>query len=65
MEELKPCPFCGGEATLYNDGVLKYIYCTNCGCRTTRFDWYDKKRMVQKWNRRASDADTSDKKEVV
>lgn len=33
MEELKPCPFCGGRAVIHvNDGVR--VICTQCNCRT-------------------------------
>ena len=35
--ELKPCPFCGGEASLRDepDRYYKYtVYCTKCGIGT-------------------------------
>lgn len=43
--ELKPCPFCGGEAILYKeeipDGKISYhtarIKCDNCGCATRQY----------------------------
>jgi len=39
MSELKPCPFCGGEAeeriTAKNTADPKYmIACKECGCKT-------------------------------
>lgn len=45
MEELKPCPFCGGEADIVTqkvtgDGVRvkdAYIECTECGIRGSTF----------------------------
>ena len=38
MSELKPCPFCGGEAGIYSgvDGIMGkfwYIKCKKCYCR--------------------------------
>lgn len=46
MEELKPCPFCGGKASLENSGIEKcrnrengdlitswYVWCPNCGIK--------------------------------
>ena len=46
MSELRPCPFCGGKAKLYNTGFEKttdyedgdfytrwYVKCTGCGVR--------------------------------
>lgn len=38
--ELKPCPFCGGEAKL-KGGIPFFVYCRECGCRTPeRFSTY-------------------------
>lgn len=35
MGELKPCPFCGGEAKTSNERfertLLSWVYCTSCG----------------------------------
>lgn len=57
MDELKPCPFCGGDAHL--DKAYSYfrdivIYCEGCDvvftlddCSTTA------KQIVDAWNRRA------------
>lgn len=47
-EELKPCPFCGGEAEY--EGL--YCYCTRCGCRME--DDPDEAEAIAAWNRRAS-----------
>ena len=44
LKELKPCPFCGGEAKLVKTkvkfshfgktGGTYYVYCKNCECKT-------------------------------
>lgn len=57
-EELKPCPFCGGEAeirpvTMPDGNVRQYVSCLNdsCGAASGLFgmDCY----AVDAWNRRA------------
>ncbi len=30
MQELKPCPFCGGEAEYFDDGLSVHVRCTEC-----------------------------------
>lgn len=55
MDELKPCPFCGGEADFYL-GVSGYLQCTHCLAMIP----YDallpyaegKKKAIAAWNRR-------------
>jgi Lar family restriction alleviation protein len=52
--ELKPCPFCGGEAEIerYGDHSRSTIYaCTNCGCRLETGEEGD---FGTDWNRRAA-----------
>ena len=61
MKELKPCPFCGGEAVIHvNDGVR--VICRECKATTMCLvDSYAQgkptgsaiKSVVEKWNRRA------------
>lgn len=63
MEELKPCPFCGGEAVVHvNDGVK--VICRKCGASSKCLvDVYSQgrpnggaiKSVVKAWNRRAND----------
>lgn len=52
-ENLKPCPFCGGSAELYTDG-LTAILCTDCGMSVGNFERSIIK-LTDQWNRRAID----------
>ena len=59
--ELKPCPFCGGEATIYKENGEVSIACSNCQCGTaflTGASPIGKKIEVatRDWNRRVEDA---------
>lgn len=60
-KELKPCPFCGGEANTYPvvvgrhlDHTLFSVSCKKCGCGTKRFDWI--REAIAAWNKRAKEA---------
>ena len=62
MSELKPCPFCGGEANVLVDcepkGTFEIIGCTNVSmlCPSPRMVVYrddDNKFDYTYWNRRA------------
>lgn len=71
MPELKPCPFCGGEAELNfrKDCCSWFIKCTNCNARTEGWCHNDRKSgkeiyesiigcvedAAYAWNRRATD----------
>ena len=33
IKELKPCPFCGGEAKVMDMGYPHWVYCTKCGAK--------------------------------
>ena len=59
MSELKPCPFCNGEARIMleeedrPDDSFHNVYCTGCGAQ---FWVKSKSEAEQKWNRRAQPA---------
>lgn len=58
MDELKPCPFCGGEPKLQGfkiNGKQEYsITCENEGCGVTVHAGIDKLELViAAWNTRA------------
>ena len=53
--ELKPCPFCGGEAKLrrYGDSAYCYIECSQCEIGAYFYD--TKAEAIAAWNRRVCD----------
>ena len=54
--ELKPCPFCGGEAVINPvfDLHVYFVHCKNCDCAIGRF-YRDKCDAIEAWNRRVND----------
>lgn len=63
MDELKPCPFCGGKAQILDNAwhvifnTRVRIKCRRCGVRTMEYvgsDWDDTHYLaIEAWNRRA------------
>jgi len=62
-QDLKPCPFCGGNAEVISGnttGKLLYtvsckiykVFCTNCNARTAEHKKY-KYKAIKAWNRRS------------
>jgi Lar family restriction alleviation protein len=53
-EPLKPCPFCGHKAELYDATPhLNWAHCLGCGAETDEYDTMAE--AVAAWNRRAGD----------
>lgn len=56
-DRLKPCPFCGGEATFdHDDNGWNWIECLACGASTNaRVSAMDdcKPLLLEQWNKRA------------
>jgi Lar family restriction alleviation protein len=48
--ELKPCPFCGGQATTDMTGGQHFASCDGCGMETAL--WQTDSAMRDAWNRR-------------
>lgn len=64
MAELKPCPFCGGEAVMLRMKGLKRFFfnptvkrptCMRCGA--TIFVWFSEDVAVRAWKRRVGETD--------
>ncbi|MBR2208098.1 MAG: Lar family restriction alleviation protein [Synergistaceae bacterium] len=59
-EELKPCPFCGGEAEVCADENEEYfVSCTKCTalfgyCTDTWGEYETEAAAIEAWNRRVS-----------
>lgn len=57
--ELKPCPFCGGEAKFENFGYQVYIKCTKCKATSATFlsrvDYCAVDEVAKAWNRRVKE----------
>ena len=54
MTKLKPCPFCGGEASTYvayDDGY--YVCCDECGCGLPVYN--TEEEAVEAWNKRVGE----------
>lgn len=54
---LKPCPFCGGEASEEGDN-LHWIICPFCGVESEGSKC--RKKAIEQWNARISDTTTID-----
>lgn len=61
MKEVKPCPFCGGEATIVdhwpNDPTGYIVRCMECGAQTPHFETNTAEEAVKFWNRRPGESE--------
>lgn len=60
MNDLKPCPFCGGKAKLIYRKPFSAVQCTQClSAANTCVDEYEegdgRKKAIEAWNKRASE----------
>ena len=53
MNELLPCPFCGGAARLVNYNGIHYVDCDKCSIQPGNDSLSSKEVAVAAWNRRA------------
>lgn len=53
MADLKPCPFCGGEAKIFKmaSDQLKMVVCSDCMAQSGLF--LTDNEAIEAWNRRA------------
>ena len=52
MNDMKPCPFCGGEAEIIGDDYF-WIQCKFCRAETMGSE--DLAEAIEVWNRRVED----------
>ena len=54
LDELKPCPFCGGKAHFIFDHNREYLYvgCNNCRIKLGGFNPRTKDKAIKCWNTR-------------
>ena len=53
MNELKPCPFCGGEAEAYETTKGCTVMCSNGDCVELQMSDWSMSKAVSLWNKRA------------
>lgn len=53
-EKLKPCPFCGGTATMHHDAKegWSYVQCERDGCNARTVGCLNDGEATRFWNRR-------------
>ena len=51
MIELRPCPFCGGEAKIIKGALRVWIHCFGCGIQLAA-RYLTEEDAAEAWNRR-------------
>lgn len=57
-KELKPCPFCGGDAEIVKEGHREYkpTYFVGCKiCCIKTYSYIELDRAIDRWNRRVKE----------
>ena len=49
MSELKPCPFCGKEVEIIEEGDWVEVCCEDCGIAMSRGSYAE---LIEAWNKR-------------
>ncbi len=57
-EELKPCPFCGGEAKLGDQARVEH-FIVECGKCSKFLESINQDEVIRKWNQRTPEPNTS------
>lgn len=57
MKELKPCPFCGGEAQVHKNGGNLFFRILCFTCWTSTGNYHTKKEAIEAWNIRVGDTE--------
>ena len=62
--ELKPCPFCGGEADIDHDHTVEENHAYGCRICSVWFDTFNADDAISAWNRRADLCDPTQDERV-
>jgi hypothetical protein len=52
VNELKPCPMCGGNAKIMRAGTVFHAICENGECGVKMDFWRSKEAVAKAWNHR-------------
>lgn len=61
-EKLKPCPFCGGEASMHANYEFRWVECDSCELETNTSDSVE--AAVKRWNTRHAEP-SNDRRERI